>query len=42
MADNVLEFTMNEGPIERQHFKSNKMAFWDGVYAARPAASGRR
>jgi para-nitrobenzyl esterase len=30
--DNVLEFTMNDGPIERQHFKGNKMAFWDGVY----------
>jgi len=32
--DNVLEFTMNDGPIERQHFKGNKMAFWDGVYDA--------
>ena len=31
-SDNVLEFTMNEGPVERQHFKGNKMAFWDGVY----------
>ena len=31
-TDNVLEFTMNDGPIERPHFKGNKMAFWDGVY----------
>ena len=31
-TDNVLEFTMNDGPIERQHFKGDKMAFWDGVY----------
>src|SRR5262245_47523662 len=31
-TDNVLEFTMDDGPIERQHFKGNKMSFWDSVY----------
>src|SRR5262245_24967946 len=31
-SDNVLEFTMNDGPLERQHFEGIKMAFWDGAY----------
>ncbi len=30
--DAVLEFTMNEGPVAREHFKASKMAFWDALY----------
>ena len=32
--DAVLEFTMNEGPVAREHFKASKMAFWDAAYDA--------
>jgi para-nitrobenzyl esterase len=30
--DEVLEFTMNDGPVARVNFKAAKMAFWDAAY----------
>jgi para-nitrobenzyl esterase len=32
--DETLEFTMNEGPVARPHFKAAKMTFWDAAYDA--------
>ena len=31
-TDELLEFTMNDGPVARQHFETAKMDFWDALY----------